>query len=197
LTEAPVEIVPYDATWPMRFQEETEVLRRALATWLAGPIEHIGSTAIPGLAAKPVIDIMAGVQTLDDSRPAIAAATELGYCHAPYQAEFEHWFCKPSPAFRTHHLHLVPVGTPRWIRPIAFRDYLRAHTDVAGEYEVLKRRLAQEHRLDREAYTQAKRSFVDRITDVALQTSDRIRQGYLDCRALDGELNRVRDLDGA
>jgi GrpB-like predicted nucleotidyltransferase (UPF0157 family) len=183
LTEAPVEIVPYDAAWPMRFQEETDVLRRALATWLAGPIEHIGSTAIPGLAAKPVIDIMACVQTLDRSRPAIAAATALGYCYAPYQAEFEHWFCKPSPCFRTHHLHLVPVGTPRWIRPIAFRDYLRAHTDVAGEYEVLKRRLAQEHRLDREAYTQAKRPFIDCITDIALQTSARI--GSVDKKTTD------------
>jgi GrpB-like predicted nucleotidyltransferase (UPF0157 family) len=168
--EAPVEIVPYDATWTMRFQEETDILRRALATWLVGAIEHIGSTAVPGLAAKPVIDIMVGVQSLEISRPAIAAATEVGYCYVPYQAELEHWFCKPSPALRTHHLHLVPVGTPQWLRPIAFRDYLRAHADVASEYEALKRRLAHEHRLDREAYTQAKRPFIDRITDIALET---------------------------
>jgi len=168
--EAPVEIVPYDPTWPMRFHEEADILRQALATWLVGVIEHIGSTAIPGLSAKPVIDIMGGVQTLEDSRPAIATAIELGYCYAPYQAEFEHWFCKPSPAFRTHHLHLIPVGTSQWIRPIAFRDFLPANPDVAGEYEMLKRRLAQEHRLDREAYTQAKRPFIDRITDMALET---------------------------
>jgi GrpB-like predicted nucleotidyltransferase (UPF0157 family) len=166
--EAPVEIVRYDPSWPERFHEEAELLRRALATWLVGPIEHIGSTAIAGLAAKPVIDIMAGVQSLDASRPAIVAATEVGYCYAPYQGELEHWFCKPSPAFRTHHLHLIPVGTPQWLRPIAFRDYLRIHADVAGEYEVLKRRLAQEHRLDREAYTQAKRPFIDGITNIAL-----------------------------
>jgi GrpB-like predicted nucleotidyltransferase (UPF0157 family) len=167
--EAPVEIVPYDPSWPAQFQEEMAILRRALGTWLVGAIEHIGSTAILGLAAKPVIDIMAGVQTLEDSRPAIAAATELGYCYTPYQAAFEHWFCKPSPAFRTHHLHLIPVGTPQWLRPIAFRDYLRAHANVLGEYEALKRRLALEHHLDREAYTQAKRPFIDRITDMALE----------------------------
>ena len=167
--EAPVEIVQYDPSWPMRFTEEMEVLRRALAIWLAGAIEHIGSTAIPGLAAKPVIDIMAGVYALEESRPAIAAATELGYCYAPYQVESEHWFCKPSPAFRTHHLHLIPVGTPQWHRPIAFRDYLRAHSDVAVEYEALKHQLAREHRLDREAYTQAKRPFINRITDMALE----------------------------
>jgi GrpB-like predicted nucleotidyltransferase (UPF0157 family) len=169
-TEAPVEIVPYDSSWPRRFEDERAVLGRALTAWLAGPIEHIGSTAIPGLAGKPVIDIMAGVQTLEASRPAIAAAAELGYCYAPYRTDIEHWFCKPSPAFRTHHLHLIPTGTSEWVRRIAFRDYLRVHPAVGAEYEVLKHRLAAEHRLDREAYTEAKRPFIDRITDVALET---------------------------
>lgn len=113
---------------------------------------------------------MAGVHTLAESRPAIAAATELGYCYAPYQEDLEHWFCKPSPAFRTHHLHLIPMGTPQWLRPIAFRDYLRAHSEVAAEYEALKRRLANEHHRDREAYTEAKRPFINRITDIAITT---------------------------
>jgi len=166
--DAPIELVPYDAAWPARFEEECAQLRRVLAPWLGGPIEHIGSTAIPGLAAKPVIDIMAGVDTLEGSRPAIAAATGLGYCYFPYQAELKHWFCKPSPAFRTHHLHLVPIGSPQWIRPIAFRDYLRTNPDIAAEYEDLKRRLASEFRLDREAYTSAKGPFIDAVTDRAL-----------------------------
>ena len=167
--EAPVEIVPYDPSWPVRFEEEAAILRRALVKWLVGPIEHIGSTAIPGIAAKPVIDIMAGVQTVEASRPAIAAATALGYCYAPYQVELEHWFCKPSFAFRTHHLHLIPVGSPQWIRTIAFRDYLRTHSGVAAEYEALKRELAEQYRHDREAYTQAKRPFIDRVIEVALE----------------------------
>lgn len=166
--EAPVEIVSYDPSWAKRFHEEADLLRPVLGDWLVGTIEHIGSTAVPGLAAKPVIDIMASVESLAGSRPAIAAAVALGYCYAPYQVELEHWFCKPSPAFRTHHLHLVPVGSPQWRRPIAFREYLRAHSDVASEYEGLKRRLAHEHRLDREAYTQAKHPFITRITDAAL-----------------------------
>ena len=169
--EAPVDIVSYDSSWPRQFQDEAEVLRHALAPWLAGPIEHIGSTAIPGLAAKPTIDIMAGVETLDASRPAITAAAALGYCYAAYQAEIEHWFCKPSPAVRTHHLHLVPVGAAAWLRPIAFRDYLRIHHDVAREYEVLKRGLAQRHRLDREAYSRAKQAFIDYITTIALEAN--------------------------
>lgn len=166
--EAPIEIVTYDPSWPQRFEEEARVLRQSLAKWLAGPIEHIGSTAVPGIDAKPVIDIMAGVSTLDASRPAIAAVAALEYSYAPYNSEFEHWFCKPSPAFRTHHLHLIPVATEQWIRRLAFRDYLRAHPDTAAEYAALKRELAREFRLDREAYTEAKRPFIDRITDLAV-----------------------------
>lgn len=166
--EAPVEIAPYDPAWPQLFIEEAERLGQGLAAWLAGPIEHIGSTAVPGLAAKPVIDIMAGVTSLEESREAIGAANGMGYCYAPYQADIEHWFCKPSFAFRTHHLHLIPVGSQQWVRPIAFRNYLRIHSDVAAEYEALKRRLAVEYRLDREAYTAAKRPFIERITSLAL-----------------------------
>ena len=112
---------------------------------------------------------------LEDARRAIAAATALGYCYAPYRADIEHWFCKPSFQFRTHHLHLIPVGTEAWVRPIAFRNFLRAHPDVVAEYEALKRRLAMEHRLDREAYTIAKRPFIDRITGLALDSVARDR----------------------
>lgn len=168
MREAPVEIVQYDASWPSQFTEEANAIRRVLARWLVGPIEHIGSTAIPGLAAKPVIDIMAAVQTLEGSRPAISAAAHLGYCYAPYQAASEHWFCKPSPAVRTHHLHLMPLGSPQWVRSMAFRDYLRTHKTVAAEYEALKRDLAQRHHFDREAYTESKRRFITRVTKVAL-----------------------------
>jgi len=168
-SEASVEIVPYDPSWPGRFEEEAKELRRALAAWLVGSIEHIGSTAISGLAAKPVIDIMAGVETLDASRPAIEGAANLGYCYAPYRPDSEHWFCKPSPAFRTHHLHLIPLHSPEWNERIAFRDYLRAHSEIATEYGNLKRRLAQQFRFDREAYTEAKGPFIARITGVALR----------------------------
>ena len=167
-SEASVEIVDYDPSWPGRFEEEATELRRALAAWLVGSIEHIGSTAISGLAAKPVIDIMAGVETLDASRPAISAMADLGYCYAPYRPDSEHWFCKPSPALRTHHLHLIPFESRRWTEAIAFRDYLRAHSQIATEYEGLKRQLAEKYRFDREAYTEAKGPFIARITGVAL-----------------------------
>ena len=167
--EAPVEIVDYDPAWPAQFARERQLLATALAPWLAGPVEHVGSTAIPGFAAKPVIDIMGAVQSLEASRPAIAAAGDLGYCYFPYQAHIEHWFCKPSPAMRTHHLHLVPFQSEQWQRVIAFRDYLREHAGAAAEYDALKRQLARQHQFDREAYTDAKRPFITRITDQALE----------------------------
>jgi GrpB-like predicted nucleotidyltransferase (UPF0157 family) len=167
--EAPVEIVPYDPSWPGLFDEERTTLLQALGAWLAGPIEHIGSTAIPGLAAKPVIDIMAGVGSLEASRPALPVLAALGYCYSPYRTDIEHWFCKPSFAFRTHHLHLMSFGGPDWIGTIAFRDYLRAHPPIAAEYGSLKKDLASKFRLDREAYTQAKGPFVTRITGLALK----------------------------
>jgi GrpB-like predicted nucleotidyltransferase (UPF0157 family) len=168
MSEAAIEIVPYDETWPVRFASERVALLAAIAPWLTGSVEHIGSTAVPGLAAKPVIDILAGVASLEASRPALAVLAGLGYCYYPYRPESEHWFCKPSPAFRTHHLHLVPFGSPQWIDAIAFRDYLRREPDVAAEYEALKRRLALAHRDDREAYTQAKAPFITRVVGMAL-----------------------------
>jgi len=166
--EAPVEIVPYDAAWPTSFEMERARLLDAIRPWLAGPIEHIGSTAVLGLAAKPVVDIMAGVESLVASRPAIAVLETREYCYAPYRTDVMHWFCKPSPAFRTHHLHLVPVGSRRWIEQFAFRDYLRANPDAAMEYAALKWRLADAHRFDREAYTGAKAPFVERVLKAAL-----------------------------
>jgi GrpB-like predicted nucleotidyltransferase (UPF0157 family) len=168
-SEAPVEIVPYDASWPERFQEARGALLEVIGPWLAGTIEHIGSTAIAGLAAKPVIDIMAGVESLDASRSAMAPLKALGYSYFPFRPDSEHWLCKPSRAFRTHHLHLVPFGNQQWVAVTAFRDYLRTHGGVAAEYEALKQRLARDHRFDREAYTQAKSPFITRVTDMALK----------------------------
>ena len=168
-SDAPVLIVPYDPEWPSRFEAERSVLLDAIASYLkAGSIEHIGSTAIYGLEAKPVIDIMAGVESLDASRAAIAVLERHQYCYAPYRTDVMHWLCKPSPALRTHHLHLVPLGSGLWIERLAFRDYLRAHADVALEYAALKRRLAEAHRLDREAYTAGKTAFVRRVIEDAM-----------------------------
>lgn len=163
--EAVIEVVDYDEAWPLRFGEERALLERVLSPWLAGPIEHIGSTAVRGLVAKPVIDIMAGVASLEASRPAIEALRALEYQHFPYKTDVMHWFCKPSAAFRTHHLHLVPVGSALWKERLFFRDALRADASLAAEYAALKRKLAVTYRLDREGYTEAKSFFVRRVLE--------------------------------
>jgi GrpB-like predicted nucleotidyltransferase (UPF0157 family) len=129
---------------------------------VSGGIHHVGSTAVPGLAAKPVIDILVGVEDLPSSRACFGVLAELSYQYAPYRAEEMHWFCKPSPARRTHHLHLVPTGSRRYREELAFRDLLRARPGLAENYQTLKRRLAVEYRDDRAAYTDAKGTFIAR-----------------------------------
>ena len=161
--EAPVELVSYDSGWPAQFESERALLDVALEPWLAGSIEHIGSTAVPGLAAKPIIDIMAPVESLSASRAAIEAATNVGYIYYPYKPDVMHWFCKPSRSVRTHHLHVVPLGSALWNERLAFRDALRADRLLLGEYQTLKLQLAERFRHDREAYTEAKSPFVQRV----------------------------------
>ena len=158
--DAPVLVAPYDPKWRGLFERERILLENLLAPWLAGPIEHVGSTAVPGLPAKPVIDIMAAVGDLGSSRAAIPILAAAEYSYAPYRAEVEHWFCKPKPSARTHHLHLVPYASRVWSDMILFRDILRREPATAQSYVDLKLRLAQAHRRDREAYTDGKKEFV-------------------------------------
>jgi GrpB-like predicted nucleotidyltransferase (UPF0157 family) len=163
MSEEAVHISTYDPAWPGLFEAERELLAHALRPWLVGPIEHVGSTAVSGLPAKPVIDIMAGVESLDASLEAISVLQNSGYQYSPYRADVMHWFCKPSLAFRTHHLHLVPYLSQLWSERLAFRDCLRSNSTVASEYAELKLRLAETYRFDRESYTEAKGPFVNRV----------------------------------
>jgi GrpB-like predicted nucleotidyltransferase (UPF0157 family) len=161
--QAPVKVVAYDSSWPDLFRTEERYLSQALAEWLVEDIQHVGSTAVPGLAAKPVIDLMAPVESLDASRPAIDFLVQSGYAYFPYKTEVMHWFCKPSAAHRTHHLHLVPFGSSLWHDRLAFRDALRGSSELAAKYAALKQALAAKYELEREAYTEAKGPFVDRV----------------------------------
>ena len=158
-----VEITPYDPGWPAEFEAERALLEPVLAPWLTGEILHVGSTSVPGLGAKPVIDILAEVAGLEESRAAIEPLQELSYWWFPYQEGRMNWFCKPSPERRTHHLHLVVPGSAAWREELAFRDALRAEPKTARAYEELKRRLADEHASHREAYTVAKTAFVESV----------------------------------
>ena len=148
------------------FQAERDLLAKVIGPWLVGRIEHVGSTAVPGLPAKPVIDIMAPVEDLESSRAARVALEAIGYCYAPYKTEVEHWFCKPGPEYRTHHLHLVPRDGKLWIECIAFRDLLISDASVAKEYAALKHRLAAEVE-DIDSYVAGKTDLLVRVLSEA------------------------------
>jgi GrpB-like predicted nucleotidyltransferase (UPF0157 family) len=160
---APIDIADYDPKWPAAFDDERLLLEQRLAIWLAGPIEHIGSTAVPGLCAKPIIDIMAPVASLQAAQPAIEALRALQYQYWPYKAHEMHWFCKPSPAVRTHHLHLVPLCSDLYRTRIIFRDTLRNDPALAARYAMLKRERALRFRHDRDGYTEAKTPLIQEV----------------------------------
>lgn len=159
-SDEPVRLVPPDPGWPARFEREREALEEAIGGQVCGGIHHVGSTAVPGLEAKPIIDILAGVGDLDSGRACFGPLAGLGYLHAQYLPEEMHWFCKPHPARRTHHLHLVPADSQRYRDELSFRDLLRADSQLAGQYAALKCDLAKRHRDDREGYTEAKSAFI-------------------------------------
>jgi GrpB-like predicted nucleotidyltransferase (UPF0157 family) len=163
-----VAVVDYDPSWPARFASEAAALR-AVTGLTAVPIEHIGSTAVPGLAAKPTIDIAVGLLHLDDAGPLLALLSGLGYEYQP-QAERvvpRRRFLRKGPASApTYHLHLVEHGGPEWERWITFRDYLRDHPDAVHAYEQLKWRLSAENP-ESEAYTLGKGPFIEAVLTAA------------------------------
>ena len=162
-----VAVVPYDPVWPKMFEEERTHLWSCLPRDLVKRIEHFGSTAVPGLAAKPVIDILVEVADLEETRRRIAPLLEAQgyeYFWRPSWGDstppFYAWFIKRDEAgARTHHIHMVEAHFEHWDR-LLFRDYLLRHPDIACEYGNLKERLARHHGRDRVAYTKAKTDFV-------------------------------------
>ena len=157
---APVEIVTYDPAWPATYAAERDRLTPLLPA--GAQLHHFGSTAVPGLAAKPVIDMIALVSDLDAPISALVQRGGYQYPHA-FNATLAHrrFLCYPTAAHRTHHLHLVddPGELERRLR---FRDRLRGDPVLADEYVALKRALAERYRNDREMYTEAKSEFVKR-----------------------------------
>lgn len=170
--DEPIRLVAHDPAWTTRFAEERAALEDAIGQWASGGIHHIGSTAVPGLEAKPIIDILVGVESLDAGRGCFESLAGLGYLHAPYLPEEMHWFCKPHPSRRTHHLHLVPTGSKRYVEELAFRDQLRTSPATAAAYATLKRELAEQFAHDREAYTDAKGEFIRGVLVAARRKND-------------------------
>jgi GrpB-like predicted nucleotidyltransferase (UPF0157 family) len=162
--DEPIRLQPYDPSWPDRFARERTALEESIGAWATGGIHHVGSTAVPGLSAKPIIDILVGVDSLDASRACFDPLAQLGYLYAPYRPEEMHWFCKPNPSRRTHHLHLAATDSSRFHAELKFRDRLRASPETAAEYAALKHDLADRFADDREAYTDAKADFIRQRT---------------------------------
>jgi GrpB-like predicted nucleotidyltransferase (UPF0157 family) len=167
----PVRIAPYDPAWPVQYRTEAVHLRACLPAFLVGRIEHFGSTAVPGLAAKPIVDMLIEVRDLEATRrlvPPILEPQGYDYFWRPTHGDdgppFYCWFIKRDAATgaRTHHLHLVEPGfTMHWDR-LRFRDRLIADPDLAADYAALKRDLARRFPDDRAAYTAGKSAFIAR-----------------------------------
>lgn len=167
-----IQIVPYDSAWPRAFEAEAARLRAALRD-LALRIDHHGSTSVPALSAKPIIDIQVSVATLQPLSAYGARLDAIGYVHMPHEDDsFCPFFHRPRSWPHSHHVHVVERGGREERRTLAFRDYLREHPAVAREYEDLKRTIAARTVAagpeSLEQYASAKTDFIERIVNLAI-----------------------------
>jgi GrpB-like predicted nucleotidyltransferase (UPF0157 family) len=170
----PVVVVDYDPEWPWLFKRLRERVLRALGG-LDATVEHIGSTAVPGLAAKPVVDVDVVVQRAEDVTLAVERLAAIGYVHqgdkgVPGREAFRWPEGEPH-----HHLYVVVAASAAHRRHVLIRDWLLTHPDDAQAYGELKKELAERFRHDRAGYTEAKDAFTDRIMAGAEAEASRIR----------------------
>lgn len=169
LKRGTVKVVAYNPNWSKEFEAEKQNLIDTFGDKIVA-VEHIGSTSIPGLAAKPIIDIVAAVKSFNNLAEFIEGLQKLGYEYMPERMfDDRKFFPKGSQENRTHHLNLVLQDNPeQWTKPIALRDYLRTHETERNEYAKLKTTLAQQYADDRATYTRLKDNFFQSIFDKAL-----------------------------
>ncbi|MFD0770511.1 GrpB family protein [Bacillus sp. CGMCC 1.60114] len=161
--DKPIVIEEYTPNWALQFKEEQKIIKDIIGS-TALAIEHIGSTSVEGLGAKPILDIMVGVRDLSEIDTFIEPLEKIGYEHVFHQ-EFPNrrFFRKGLWRAGTHHLHIYRFGSDEWDSNLLFRDYLRNHPDVRQQYNQLKKELANKHHFDRVAYTNAKAPFITNI----------------------------------
>jgi GrpB-like predicted nucleotidyltransferase (UPF0157 family) len=168
----PLQISPYNPRWVLEFEAERDRIAQALGK-LACRIDHHGSTAVPGLEAKPIIDIQVSVEHLQPIGAYAEPLAALGYVHMPHADDaFCPFFHRPGEWPHTHHVHVVQSGGDEERRTLAFRDFLREHSDIARDYATLKKHLASladaADSSSREAYANAKSAFIERVIRDAL-----------------------------
>jgi len=164
----PVLIVPYDPSWPGQYLDESKLIRSAMGPYLQA-IEHIGSTSVPGLSAKPIIDILGGMFKLEDAFTIIPALEQIGYTYVP-----EYEMQLPDRRYLTRfrndrakiHLHLVKTHSPLWQNHLIFRDRLIADSHLRDAYAQLKMELSMKFGTDRVGYTNAKTTFIKKVLDM-------------------------------
>jgi GrpB-like predicted nucleotidyltransferase (UPF0157 family) len=161
------ELADYNPEWPVLYQRESELIEAALGDNMI-EIQHVGSTSVPGLRAKPIIDILVAVESFEPVEKYCRLLEPLGYHFQTHENDAERlFFWKGLP--RTHHLHMVEFATWEHQRHILFRDYLRNHPDIARLYEEIKRELAVAFKTNRPAYTKGKTAFIKSIMARALE----------------------------
>ena len=166
--DEPVELVDADTAWIGHGERERDHLETLLSPWLVARIEHVGSTAIPDLPAKPIIDLQAPVNDLDESNPIAEALAPYGWHYVDPELDLRPWrrfFVKVTDGRRSAHLHVMTPDSPRWQEQIAFRDALRADSTLTADYAALKRDLAAKYADDREAYSGTKSDFIRAVLD--------------------------------
>ena len=168
-------LAPYEAGWARLYELEEARLQAAVGEHVLD-IQHVGSTAIPGIVAKPILDIAVAVQSFETAYACVAPIEALGY---EYKGENgiprRHFFVRrDSDSGQTLvHLHMNELGSPDWESQVLFRDYMLAHPEAAAEYAALKQDLAAQFPRDREAYTDGKASFIARILRLAREEATR------------------------
>jgi GrpB-like predicted nucleotidyltransferase (UPF0157 family) len=166
----PIRMVAHRPEWAAAFERERARVTAVLALWAAGPVEHIGSTAVPGLAAKPIIDMMVSLGDHRHGDEVRAALAGIGWVHAPEPGDEDRnkWsFCFPDPGRRTHHLHVYVIGDPVPASLTVFRDHLREHPEDAAEYGRIKTALAAADEDDRPRYRAGKAPFIQAVLERA------------------------------
>ena len=160
-SEDPIIVVDYNANWLNLYEQEKKQILLALGDTMTD-IQHIGSTSVPGLAAKPVIDMILGLKQIPPLPKQVSNLEAIGYSyHGELGIPGRHYFRKGMP--RTHQIHAVLINSEFWERHILFRDFLRKHPKAAQRYATLKRKLAQEFECDREVYTNSKTPLIEQL----------------------------------